>query len=118
MEAVFDTTRLRAPLGGFLEKNGIESSDDGQLLIKRTFTAAGQNRQFVNGSPTTLQILEGLGEFLVDIHGPHDHQSLLHPRGSLRFWTRTVHSTAREKSLRRWWRRRFGRGAQSGTDRR
>ena len=78
VEAVFDTKRLKAPLGGFLEENGLEPSDDGQLLIKRTFTAAGQNRQFVNGSPTTLQILEGLGEFLVDIHGPHDHQSLLH----------------------------------------
>ncbi len=78
VEAVFDTKRLRASLGGFLEENGIEPADDGQVLIKRTFTAAGQNRQFVNGSPTTLQILEGLGEFLVDIHGPHDHQSLLH----------------------------------------
>ena len=78
VEAVFDTTGLRAPLRGFLEENGIEAADDGQLLIKRTFTAAGQNRQFVNGSPTTLQILDRLGEFLVDIHGPHDHQSLLH----------------------------------------
>ena len=78
VEAVFDMTTLRAPFGRFLEENGIEPADDGQLLIKRTFTAAGQNRQFVNGSPATLQILEGLGEFLVDIHGPHDHQSLLH----------------------------------------
>jgi DNA repair protein RecN (Recombination protein N) len=77
VEAVFDTKRLKA-LGGFLVGNGIETADDGQLLIKRTFTAAGQNRQFVNGSPTTLQILERLGGFLVDIHGPHDHQSLLH----------------------------------------
>ena len=78
VEAVFDARGLKATLAGFLEESGIESSEDGQLLIKRTFTAAGQNRQFVNGSPTTLQILQGLGEFLVDIHGPHDHQSLLH----------------------------------------
>src|SRR6185369_11766823 len=33
--------------------------------------------QFINGSPTTLNILASLGEWLVDIHGPHDHQSLL-----------------------------------------
>jgi DNA repair ATPase RecN len=78
VEAVFDTTKLKGPFGGFLEENGIEPADDGQLLIRRAFTAGGQNRQFVNGSPTTLQILEALGEFLVDIHGPHDHQSLLH----------------------------------------
>src|SRR5207247_5988889 len=43
------------------------------------FTAAGTHRQFVNGSSTTLNILSGIGEWLVDIHGPHDHQSLLQP---------------------------------------
>jgi DNA repair protein RecN (Recombination protein N) len=43
------------------------------------FTAAGANRQFVNGSPTTLQILAALGRELVDMHGPHEHQSLLSP---------------------------------------
>ena len=50
---------------------------DGQLLIKRTFTAAGSNRQFLNGSPTTLAVLKLLGDALVDLHGPHEHQSLL-----------------------------------------
>src|SRR5688572_12636226 len=54
VEAVFDTRTSKAPVAGFLEENGLESSEDDQLLIKRTFTAAGQNRQFVNGSPTTL----------------------------------------------------------------
>jgi DNA repair protein RecN (Recombination protein N) len=78
VEGLFDTKGLKTPLNAFFEENGLEPADDGQLLIKRTFTAAGQNRQFVNGSPTTLQILQSLGEFLVDIHGPHDHQSLLH----------------------------------------
>ena len=41
------------------------------------------NRQFVNGSPTTLATLAAIGEWLVDIHGPHDHQSLLHPAKQL-----------------------------------
>jgi DNA repair protein RecN (Recombination protein N) len=40
-------------------------------------SAAGTNRQFINGSPTTLAILKDLGDELVDLHGPHDHQSLL-----------------------------------------
>jgi DNA repair protein RecN (Recombination protein N) len=37
----------------------------------------------VNGSPTTLNVLGSLGEWLVDMHGPHDHQSLLHPARQL-----------------------------------
>ena len=45
--------------------------------MKRVFTAAGTNRQFINGSPTTLAVLKTLGDGLVDLHGPHDHQSLL-----------------------------------------
>jgi DNA repair protein RecN (Recombination protein N) len=47
-------------------------------VLKRTFTSAGTNRQFINGSATTLATLGCIGEWLVDMHGPHDHQSLLH----------------------------------------
>ena len=39
--------------------------------------------QFVNGSPTTLSVLKNLGDELVDLHGPHDHQSLLSPEKQL-----------------------------------
>jgi DNA repair protein RecN (Recombination protein N) len=92
VEAVFDVTKLRcgvrsvaetdraadSTLQAFLEGNGLEPCEDGQLVLKRTFSANGTNRQFVNGSPTTLNMLAGIGEWLVDIHGPHDHQSLLH----------------------------------------
>ena len=77
VEAVFDVGGLRAPLPAFLEENGLEPCEDRQLVIKRAFTAAGTNRQFVNGSPTTLATLAALGEWLVDMHGPHEHQSLL-----------------------------------------
>ena len=78
VEAVFDVRDLKTPLAAFLDENGLEPCEDGQLVLKRTFTSAGTNKQFVNGSPTTLQTLGTLGEWLVDIHGPHDHQSLLH----------------------------------------
>ncbi|MBI3849022.1 MAG: DNA repair protein RecN [Verrucomicrobia bacterium] len=78
VEAIFDVSRLRAPLKSFLEKNGLEPCEENQLVLKRTFTINGTNRQFINGSPTTLNVLAALGEWLVDIHGPHDHQSLLH----------------------------------------
>ena len=78
VEAVFDTKKLRAPLKIFLEENGLEPCEEHQLVLKRTFTSAGTNRQFINGSPTTLATLATIGEWLVDMHGPHDHQSLLH----------------------------------------
>jgi DNA repair protein RecN (Recombination protein N) len=88
VEAVFDVRGLRTQSGArqlkvFLEENGLEPCEDHQLVLKRSFTAAGTNRQFVNGSPTTLATLATLGESLVDMHGPHDHQSLLHPARQL-----------------------------------
>ncbi len=83
VEAVFDVARLKASLKTFLDENGLEPCEENQLVLKRTFTNAGTNRQFVNGSPTTLNVLAAIGEWLVDIHGPHDHQSLLHPARQL-----------------------------------
>ncbi len=83
VEAVFDVAKLRGPLAGLLEENGLEPCEDNQLVLKRVFTAAGANRQFVNGSPATLAALAAIGEGLVDMHGPHDHQSLLHPAKQL-----------------------------------
>src|ERR1700744_682431 len=83
VEAMFDVKKFRAPLKSFLEENGLEPCEDHQLVLKRTFTSTGTNRQFVNGSPTTLNTLASIGEWLVDMHGPHDHQSLLHPAKQL-----------------------------------
>lgn len=83
VEAVFDLGAGKVPIARLLEENGLEPCQDGQLVLKRVFTSAGTNRQFVNGSPTTLNVLAALGEWLVDIHGPHDHQSLLHPARQL-----------------------------------
>jgi DNA repair protein RecN (Recombination protein N) len=59
-----------------LEEAGLDPCQDGELLIKRSISTSGANKQFVNCSPVTIQVLKALGEFLVDLHGPHDHQSL------------------------------------------
>lgn len=79
VEAVFDVSSLESRLQPFFEDNGIEPCEGSQLVLKRSFSAAGANRQFVNGSPATVSALGKLGQWLVDIHGPHDHQSLLNP---------------------------------------
>jgi DNA repair protein RecN (Recombination protein N) len=83
VEAVFDLQQGRAVPPAFFEENGLEPCADNQLILKRVFTTAGANRQFINGSPTTLQVLATLGQELVDMHGPHEHQSLLHPARQL-----------------------------------
>jgi len=83
VEAAFDASKLQPGFAEFLSENGLEPCEEGQLVLKRSFTTAGTNRQFINGSPAPLQTLGRLGEWLVDIHGPHDHQSLLHPAPQL-----------------------------------
>ena len=76
VEAVFDTEDQVDELDQSLDNLGIDRCCDGQLLIKRSLATTGANRQFVNGSPTTLAALKQLGSGLLDLHGPHDHQSL------------------------------------------
>ncbi|HSI82186.1 MAG TPA: DNA repair protein RecN [Candidatus Methylacidiphilales bacterium] len=58
---------------------GAEACEDKILLLKRSFTTTGSNKQFANGSGVTQQGLRRLSDLLVDVHGPHDHQSLLSP---------------------------------------
>src|SRR5688572_11793887 len=53
--------------------------DPGQLILRRTFDPSGRTRCFINGHAATLAQLREAGEFLVDIHGQHAHQSLLRP---------------------------------------
>ena len=75
VEAVFELPDAGG-LNRVLEEMGLERCEDGQLLIKRV-VGPSSNRQFVNNSPATLSVLKSLGRNLVDLHGPHDHQSLL-----------------------------------------
>lgn len=68
--------RDTSAIDAVLAEAGLEPCLEGELLLKRTISTGGANKQFVNCSPVTLQVLKSLGEFLVDLHGPHDHQSL------------------------------------------
>ena len=81
VEAIFEGEDL-AKLSPLLTEAGVEPGDS-ELILKRSFSTSGTNRQFINGSPTTLAVLKNLGDELVDLHGPHDHQSLLSPEKQL-----------------------------------
>ena len=63
----------------WLRENDLEGhGDEGNIcLMRRIIEAGGRSRGFINGRPATLQQLRMAGEKLVDIHGQHEHQSLL-----------------------------------------
>ncbi len=60
-----------------LEAAGLDL-EDGQLVIRREIGSDGRSRAWVNGSPTTIGVLARFGSLLVDLHGQHETQSLLH----------------------------------------
>ena len=64
-------------LNPVLEECGLELCQAGELFLKRSFSLSKPGRQFINGSPAPLQVLKKIGDVLADMHGPHDHQSLL-----------------------------------------
>jgi DNA repair protein RecN (Recombination protein N) len=61
-----------------LEELGLDL-EDGRVVVRREVSVEGRSRAWVNGSPTTASVLAELGALLVDLHGQHETQSLLHP---------------------------------------
>jgi DNA repair protein RecN (Recombination protein N) len=74
VEAAFD---IEDPaLRRRLEAAGLDAPED-RMIVRREISADGRSKAWVNGSPTTLAVLERLGTLLVDLHGQHETQSLL-----------------------------------------
>jgi DNA repair protein RecN (Recombination protein N) len=69
-------------VGALLAAAGVAPCEDGQLVLRRVISASG-SRAYVNGSAATAATLRDLGSLLVDVHGPHEHQSLLRPHCQL-----------------------------------
>jgi DNA repair protein RecN (Recombination protein N) len=75
IDAVFDVAG--APhLLEVVERMGYEL-DDGQLFLSRDISASGKSSCRIAGRPATVAQLKELGDWLVDLHGQHEHQSLL-----------------------------------------
>ena len=66
------------PVSAWLAERDL-GGDAERILVRRTIDKAGRSRCFINGHAATLAQLKEAGEFLVDIHGQHAHQSLLRP---------------------------------------
>ena len=72
--AVFDVDMQHAARK-LLRENGID--DDGDLIFRRTQSADGRTKAFVNDQPLSVQLMRQAGQLLVEIHGQHDDRALV-----------------------------------------
>ncbi len=83
IEGAFDLSD-NARARDFLNENGLETSED-SLIIAREVEGNGRSKVRLNGRLSTAAILRELGELLVDFHGQHENQKLLHSEAHLGF---------------------------------
>jgi DNA repair protein RecN (Recombination protein N) len=82
VEGIFndaDTERIRT----VLEENAIETDPLPRVILRRRITERG-SRGFINDTPATLDVMRAVAAELIDLHGQHEHQSLLHTETHLR----------------------------------
>ena len=75
VEGVFDNAD-EGRLPALLDEHEIDPSEGGNLVIRREISARG-SRAFVNDTPATLDVLREVASNTIDLHGQHEHQSLL-----------------------------------------
>ena len=61
----------------WLNQQALDHNDEAACILRRVIAAGGKSRAWINGTPVTLALLRELGEQIVDIHGQHEHQSLM-----------------------------------------
>jgi DNA repair protein RecN (Recombination protein N) len=69
----------RGAVASLLESRGIDVTAERTVIVRREVAASGGGRVFLNGSPSTVAVLREVGGELVELHGQHEHQSLLSP---------------------------------------
>ncbi len=72
--AGFDMSNIPAA-SSWLKQHDLDEDDE--CIIRRRISRDGRSRAFINGNPVNVQTLRALGELLIDIHGQHEHQSLM-----------------------------------------
>lgn len=77
-EAIFNLDD-RDALNAVFDELGLDPLEDETLIVRRQIKAGGGTQAAVNDQPVTVQALKRMGDCLVDMHGPYDHQSLLDP---------------------------------------
>jgi DNA repair protein RecN (Recombination protein N) len=75
LSASFDLSQI-PQARQWLDEHDLESEAQ-ECHLRRVVTREGRSRSYINGRPTPLALLRELGQYLVDIHGQHEHQRLL-----------------------------------------
>jgi DNA repair protein RecN (Recombination protein N) len=91
-EGITGTTRRR------IEELGLDV-EEGRVVVRREMSAEGRSRAWVNGSPTTASVLTQLGALLVDLHGQHETQSLLHAEAQRDILDAFAHAEAERNAV-------------------
>ena len=85
ISAEFDISRLPQAIDWLIAQELLEQGDESEpCLIRRSVSADGRSRAWINGSQMTLQMLAAFGRLLMDIHSQHEHHSLLQRATQLR----------------------------------
>lgn len=84
LEALFDVPQNH-PVWEVLNRIGLEAAADEHLIIRRELSAQGKSVSRINGQLVNLATLREAGECLVNIHGQHEHQSLLKAEEHIRW---------------------------------
>lgn len=74
VEGIFDIANV-GKLKSIFEENELEFAPE--LIMRREISLKGNNRCFINDTPVPLSVLKEIGNLLVDLHGQHEHQTLL-----------------------------------------
>ena len=82
VEGVFDVSNNKK-IKTLLNENQIDYYE--HLIIRREISLQGNNRNFINDTPVPLNLIQEVGNLLVDLHGQHDHQLLLKPANHIDF---------------------------------
>ncbi len=82
----------------FLRKHDLESNDD-EIIVRREINVSGKSRCFINDSPVSLELLQSMGDLLVDLHGQHQHQLLLQVPRHVRYLDDFAHLAEQQVHL-------------------
>lgn len=75
--AEFDTSKIDRARNWLFENDLAEDTEAHVCILRRVINSDGRSRGYINGSPVTMANLKTLGDMMIDIHGQHEHQSLL-----------------------------------------
>lgn len=80
-----------------------ELDADGECHLRRTITAEGRSKAYINGAPVPIALLKEVGSFLVCLHGQHDHHQLMKPEHQIKLLDQYANHSALQADVENAW---------------